>query len=254
MRLRVRTYGNDGHHTGMRLTRRRALALSDLVPVLAHWRPALALAQVAGLSELVRGGIERDSGGAVTRVFELPPEIAREVLLRATRTDALPDHYAPNDLVDVGARGIPSAGRQLLRALVVDDTRALIDDAAVAGAELYVGSGFRSQAAQISIFAAQVARWGDAETAARYSAAPRHSHHQLGTTLDLTLSFRAFRGSEAPAWLRENAHRFGFVMPYTAAAAERTGYVDEPWHARWVGRALAARLNAAGYHDWTDTT
>ena len=75
---------------------------------------------------------------------------------------------------------------------------------------------------------------------------------QLGTTLDLTVSFRAFRESEAPAWLRDSAHHFGFILPYTAAATERTGYVDEPWHARWVGADLATQFHTAGYHDWTD--
>jgi hypothetical protein len=64
--------------------------------------------------------------------------------------------------------------------------------------------------------------------------------------------FRTFRGSPAPDWLRANAHRFGFVLPYTAAATELTGYIDEPWHGRWVGQALANRLFAASYLDWTD--
>jgi LAS superfamily LD-carboxypeptidase LdcB len=72
----------------------------------------------------------------------------------------------------------------------------------------------------------------------------------LGTTIDFTTDFRTFRTSDAPAWLRDNAHRFGFVLPYTAAASSRTGYVDEPWHARWVGGPLASRLQTAGYLDW----
>ena len=98
----------------------------------------------------------------------------------------------------------------------------------------------------------QTARWGDPETANRYSARPGYSQHQLGTTLDLTVSFRDFRTGPAPDWLRDHAHEFGFVLPYTAAATDRTGYVDEPWHARWVGAALASQLHAAGYHDWVD--
>jgi hypothetical protein len=64
--------------------------------------------------------------------------------------------------------------------------------------------------------------------------------------------FRRFRGSSAPDWLREHAYLFGFVLPYTLAATDRTGYIDEPWHGRWVGRALAGRLQSAGYQDWTD--
>ena len=128
---------------------------------------------------------------------------------------------------------------------------ALIDAASAEGHDLYTGSGFRSEAYQAGVFAAQVKRWGDEETANRYSARPGHSQHQLGTTVDFTSTFAAFRRSPAADWLRDNAHRFGFVLPYTPAAGPLTGYVDEPWHGRWVGRDLAGQLQAAGYQDWT---
>lgn len=223
------------------LTRRRLLALAAVTPLLGAL-PARAAAtpDLATVRDWVRAGLDRGPG-----IFGLPPDVAYEVLLPATRDAALPDGYAPPDLVQID-------GGQRIRALIVPDTRALIGDASNAGLDLYVGSGFRSQAYQAGVFQAQTARWGDAETANRYSARPGHSQHQLGTTIDFTISFRTFRESEAPRWLRDNAHVFGFVLPYTAAATERTGYVDEPWHARWVSPALATALHAANYHDWTD--
>jgi zinc D-Ala-D-Ala carboxypeptidase len=236
---------------GVNLTRRSLLIMPLALPMALAWRAASAQSDV-GIREWVRAGVERDSSGSVTAVFGLDPDVWREVLLPATRADALPDGYAPGDLASAAANGIPSAGRQLVRTLIVDDTRALVEAAARDGQQLYVGSGFRSQAYQVDVFAAQVARWGDEEIANRYSARPGHSQHQLGTTIDFTNDFRTFRTSDGPAWLRANAHRFGFVLPYTAAASGRTGYVDEPWHARWVGRPLASRLQLAGYQDWTD--
>ncbi len=237
------------------MTRRRLLAL--ILAVAMTPARAAGIARAVGLDpptppDWIRAGLERDDAGTVVRVFELDPDLAREVLLPATKADALPDGYAPGDLVSAAARGIPSSGAQRLRAVVVDDTRALIQDAAAAGHELHVGSGFRSQAYQVEVFAAQVARWGDEEMANRYSARPGHSQHQLGTTIDFTDAFRGFRGSSAADWLRDNAHRFGFVLPYTVAATARTGYVDEPWHGRWVGQALAGRLQAVGYQDRGD--
>jgi len=233
------------------LTRRRFLITPLGVPMALVWRRAWAQGDL-GLREWVRLGVERDQSGSVSAVFGLHGDLAREVLLPATRADALPDGYMPADLASANAHGIPSAGHQLLRALILDDTRALVQLAANDGQQLYVGSGFRSQAYQVDVFAAQVARWGDEDIANRYSARPGHSQHQLGTTIDFTNDFRTFRTSDAPGWLRDNAHRFGFVLPYTAAASSRTGYVDEPWHARWVGQPLATRLQAAGYLDWTD--
>lgn len=233
------------------MTRRQLLALGLAVPIGLACRPAFAQRNVDVLA-WVRAGIERDRAGSVTAVFGLDPDVSREVLLSATRADALPDGYAPADLANASAQGIPAAGQQFVRRLIVDDTRALVQAAALDGYQLYIGSGFRSQAYQVDVFAAQVARRGDEAEANRYSARPGHSQHQLGTTIDFTNDFRSFRGSAAPEWLRANAHRFGFVLPYTVAASDRTGYVDEPWHARWVGPLLATGLQTAGYQDWTD--
>ena len=239
------------------LTRRQALVLltGTCVGAMA-WPPRAGQAADAvdlrAIREWVRAGIERDADGSPVRVFGLDAGLAMEVLLRATKFDALPAGYAPGDVVNAAANGIPSAGGQLVRRIIVDDTRALVQAAAADGLNLYVGSGFRSASYQEAVFAAQVSRWGDADTANRYSARPGHSQHQLGTTIDFTTDFRTFRASPAPDWLRANAHRFGFVLPYTAAATERTGYIDEPWHGRWVGQALAGRLSAASYLDWTD--
>jgi LAS superfamily LD-carboxypeptidase LdcB len=236
----------------MTLSRRGLLKLGAvaLPPLLGAWTPVALEPDLAALRTLVRNGLQRDAAGAVISVFGLEPEVATDVLLRATRADALPDGYAPDDLVVAARQGIPQSGGQTLRALIVDDTRALIDAATDDGVNLYVGSGYRSQTYQSAVFAAQVQRWGDADTANRYSAQPGHSQHQLGTTIDFTISFAAFRVSPAPDWLRDNAHHFGFLLPYTAASVPLTGYVDEPWHARWVGAELAGRLQALGYQAW----
>jgi LAS superfamily LD-carboxypeptidase LdcB len=235
----------------MRLSRRRLLTLgAAAMPLLTAWTPLAQEPDLAALRTLVRSGLQRDADGSVTSIFSLEPELATDVLLRATKADALPDGYAPDDLVLAARQGISQAGGQTLRALIVDDTRALIDAAAEDGVDLYVGSGYRSQPYQSAVFAAQVQRWGDADTANRYSAQPGHSQHQLGTTIDFTSSFAAFRRGPAPDWLADNAHRFGFLLPYTQASVPLTGYVDEPWHARWVGAELAGRLQALAYQTW----
>jgi D-alanyl-D-alanine carboxypeptidase len=43
-----------------------------------------------------------------------------------------------------------------------------------------------------------------------------------------------------------NAWRYGFVMSYPRDAFEQTCYDYEPWHYRYVGRDLAARIRASG--------
>jgi D-alanyl-D-alanine carboxypeptidase len=217
-------------------------------------RVARAADDTPELEQLLTPGLVHDAGGGLMSVFGLDPSLAAEVLLPATRADALPNAYSPADLVSLTGQDVPANGPQLIRLVILDDTRALIDAARAAGNDVYVGSGYRSEAYQAAVFAAQTARWGDADTANRYSARPGHSQHQLGTTIDFTVEFRGFRGSPVAAWLQDNAHSFGFVLPYTVAATDLTGYIDEPWHARWVGRGLAAALQSAGYQTWTSLT
>ena len=85
------------------------------------------------------------------------------------------------------------------------------------------------------------------------SARPGHSEHQLGTTLD----FRSYGGSapwnyadwgrtKAGTWLRNNAWKYGFVLSYPKGKTAQTCYAYEPWHYRYVGRAVAARIHASG--------
>ena len=165
-------------------------------------------------------------------------------------TYRLPDTPDPPDLVRVREAGFDSDHR--VRAVLIDDLRALRGAAEAAGAMLAVQSAYRSYAYQRQVFAGWVARLGEAQ-ALRVSARPGHSEHQLGTAID----FRT-RGGPAPwdvddwgltpegAWLMANAHRFGFLLSYPAGEEERTCYDYEPWHYRWVGRERAAEVHAQG--------
>ena len=171
-----------------------------------------------------------------------------ELLLDTTYR--LPETPDPPDLVSVRGAGFDSDHR--VRAVLVDDLRALRTAAEAAGVALAVQSAYRSFAYQRQVFDGWVARLGEAQ-ALRVSARPGHSEHQLGTAID----FRS-RGGAAPwdvddwgrtpegAWLLAQAHQFGFVLSYPAGEEARTCYDYEPWHYRWVGREPAAQVHAAG--------
>ena len=45
----------------------------------------------------------------------------------------------------------------------------------------------------------------------------------------------------------QRSWEFGFVFPYTDEAEARSGYRNEPWHVRWVGRQLAQIMHGDGY-------
>ncbi len=44
-------------------------------------------------------------------------------------------------------------------------------------------------------------------------------------------------------WLAENAHNYGFILRYPVGKEDITGYVDEWWHYRYVGKDLAQQIH-----------
>lgn len=162
----------------------------------------------------------------------------------------LPASYAPGDLVDSSSAGV-NGGYQL-RSLVAADLRAMAAAARAAGAPIQLVSGYRSHAQQQATFDHWVSV-GGYEAALRTSARAGHSEHQLGTAIDVTSEggaapweYADWAATPAGAWMAANAWRHGFVMSYPRGSSDVTCYDYEPWHYRYVGRDLAARIAGSG--------
>ena len=122
---------------------------------------------------------------------------------------------------------------------------AMAAEAASLGLNLYISSGFRSYWSQESIYNRYVNADGQA-AADRYSARPGHSEHQSGLTFDLNSIDESFAYTAEGEWVRDNAHRFGFVIRYPPGKEAITGYIWEPWHLRYLGVAVATELYSTG--------
>ena len=162
----------------------------------------------------------------------------------------LPASYAPGDLADSSSAGLN--GGYPLRTLLLEDLEQLAADARAAGAPIRLVSGYRSHAQQQATFDYWVSV-GGYEQALRTSARAGHSEHQLGTAIDVTgegdappWEYADWASTPAGAWMAGNAWRYGFVMSYPRGAFDVTCYDYEPWHYRYVGRALAAEITASG--------
>jgi zinc D-Ala-D-Ala carboxypeptidase len=165
-------------------------------------------------------------------------------------TYRLSSGYVPGDLRSTANAGLNSGHR--VRSLVIADLRAMASTARKAGARLAVQSAYRSYPTQRSTFAYWT-RVSGYSAALKSSARAGHSEHQLGTTLD----FRSYGGSapwyyadwgksKAGAWLKSNAWKYGFIMSYPKGKISVTCYAYEPWHYRYLGRAVAAKVHASG--------
>jgi D-alanyl-D-alanine carboxypeptidase len=161
----------------------------------------------------------------------------------------VPKGYVPPDLVSTAKAGITGGGT--VRAVLIDDLRAVTRAAAAAGSPIAIQSAYRSYAEQGALFADWVDRFGY-DRALEVPARPGHSEHQLGTAID----FRAdvdpadasgpWVSTPAARWMELQAWRYGFVMSYPKGETASTCYDFEPWHYRYVGRALAAKIHASG--------
>lgn len=162
----------------------------------------------------------------------------------------VPKAYVPPDLVPVSQAGI--AGKGQVRALLIDDLRAMSEAAAATGAGIGVASAYRSYATQQAVFDKWVAIYGRAR-ALTISARPGHSEHQLGLAVDFrsdpagssTLS-GSWAATPAGKWMKAHGWEYGFVLSYPKGTMPVTCYAYEPWHYRYVGRELAGQIHASG--------
>jgi len=77
------------------------------------------------------------------------------------------------------------------------------------------------------------------------SARAGHSEHQTGLSVDIadiTLDYDNFENTQEFNWVKENAHKYGFILRYPKAKFHITGFKYEPWHYRYVGRKIATYI------------
>ena len=116
-----------------------------------------------------------------------------------------------------------------------------------AGLTLLARSGYRSYQTQISLYDRYVSQNGS-EKADTFSARAGHSEHQTGLAMDVTADsvnrqlVTDFGLTPEGIWLKENAHRFGYIIRYLEGREDETGYQYEPWHIRYVGVEAATEI------------
>ena len=108
-------------------------------------------------------------------------------------------------------------------------------------AHLMVNSAYRSYQDQIGTYN---------RNDKRYVATPGYSEHQTGLAIDVTSLQHpekwSFGKSTEGVWMRENCHRYGFILRYPEKQSHIMGYSYEPWHLRYVGKEVAQRIHDEG--------
>lgn len=204
---------------------------------------------------VLAGGVyylaSQSPGANQANVVDDPESIAVFV----SKADRLPDGYEPPDLSTCKVRGVREieARESMLRE---EAARALEKMFAAAeeeeGYTLYMISGYRSFEHQTGTYDRVKAARGE-EYANKFIAIPGHSEHQTGLAMDITNIDHMDDDHEKQLgtmpegiWLRDNAHRFGFILRYPEGKEEITGYSYEPWHFRYVGLELSKEIYTQG--------
>ena len=173
-------------------------------------------------------------------------ELADGNLILVNKYSRLASDYVPDDLVTVEP-AYSNGGK--LKSEVNDAFCDLVEALwAETGLHLVNISPYRSYSLQSSLYARYSARDG-AAAADRYSAHAGYSEHQTGLALDVSVpggTLNGFRKSKQFEWMRDNAHRFGFILRYGEGMEYITGYKFEPWHYRYVGTEAAAFIYENG--------
>jgi zinc D-Ala-D-Ala carboxypeptidase len=163
----------------------------------------------------------------------------------------LPANYQTPELTtpDIMLRWAIDAETMQVSKMIVTSLEAMNDALLSAGHKLELISGYRSDSYQKMLYDSHVDQYGQAE-ADRQSAKPGTSEHQTGLAVDLGRSdkkcdlLECFGALPEGKWLNLHAHEYGFIIRYPKNKEQSTGYMYEPWHLRYVGKELAAELNA----------
>lgn len=135
--------------------------------------------------------------------------------------------------------------------LLFDDLENMIENAKKDNIILWISSGYRNISLQTKLFNNQVEREKSRELisdeeaqnrASKVVARPYTSEHNTGLAIDFNGVEDNFYKTPEYKWLKENAHKYGFIERYQEKFQDITGVIYEPWHFRYVGKEHAPKI------------
>ena len=160
----------------------------------------------------------------------------------------LPGEYEPSDLEEIDSKYFINGNlyvrnlREDAKEAFEEMSQASIDN----GTPVYGQSGYRHYGMQESLYNSAVESMG-VDAADNDTARPGHSEHQTGLAIDVSSTkggnMLSFEYSDSYSWMKENAYKYGFILRYTKKQEYIHGYINEPWHYRYVGIDIATDIH-----------
>ena len=147
----------------------------------------------------------------------------------------LDKNYIPNDLEKISLEF--SCDKKYLRHIARINFEKMAKEAKKNNYNIVAVSTYRSYDYQYKLYNNYVKEKG-IHYADMASARPGHSEHQTGLAVDISdfsLDYDNFEKTKEFIWVKNNAHKYGFILRYPKGKFHITGFKYEPWHYRYVG-------------------
>lgn len=157
----------------------------------------------------------------------------------------LSEDFVPNDLITIDSNYASEDDLQCSH-IAFNAFKEMSDAASRDGLGIVINSAYRSYQDQVDI-ANEYLKWYGQSYVDKYVASPGFSEHQTGLAFDIgSRSVNVFANSKESDWMEENAYKYGFIRRFTKKYEGITGFRNEPWHFRYVGRDIALKIHEEG--------
>lgn len=165
---------------------------------------------------------------------------------------AIDSNFKPQNLKDID----PNYRSKYLQMTkdAADAFNTMAKDAKNEGYTIRAISTYRTYTYQKDLYNRYVKNDG-VENADTYSARPGHSEHHTGLAVDIdnkTKVYTQFGDTKEFNWMKDNAHKYGFILRYTKENEFITGYKNEPWHYRYVGVDIATKMKEENINSYEE--
>lgn len=164
-------------------------------------------------------------------------------LMLTNKFYSLDSSYDSTDMVSISNQ-YSFGSNQMVTEKTLDAFITMFNDAKKENLTLVINSSFRSYEDQEEIYDYYKKTKGEAY-ADSIAAHPGFSEHQTGMAIDIQTygsTAATFEEFDEFKWLKENAHKYGFILRYPKDKEYLTGYNYESWHFRYVGVEAATYI------------
>ena len=160
------------------------------------------------------------------------------------RLYGLNSSYAPQDIVKIPSRY--AYDNMKISNSILENIESLIEDARSEGYTFVVSSGYRTYKEQKALYDSYASSYGKSE-ADTYVARAGHSEYETGLSFDLepykySSNVKDIKESNEYLWLRDNAHKYGFIFRFESDKEYLTRFSEDPWRLRFVGTDAASMI------------